>query len=86
MRFCPWINIVCWRKGPTFRGKQKTMITEVVICVAKHYVECDSAIKFPEILPYIGTPTKNEIDDVKIAVTCAAARSIVKAGHGLLKS
>ena len=50
------------------------MIAEVVIGVAIHDVECHSAINFTEILP----PTKDEINDVKIAVTCAAASSIVK--------
>ena len=54
------------------------MITEVVICVAKHDVKCHSTIELTEILPYIGTPTKNEINDVKIAVTCAATGSIIK--------
>ena len=54
------------------------MIAEVAIGVAIHDVECHSAIKLTEILPYIGTPTKDEINDVKIAVTCAAASSIVK--------
>ena len=50
------------------------MIAEVVIVVAIHDVECHSAIKLTEILP----PMKDEINDVKIAVTCAAASSIVK--------
>ena len=54
------------------------MITEVVIGVTKHDVEGNSAIELTEILPYIGTPTKNEINDVKIAVTCAAASTIIK--------
>ena len=54
------------------------MITEVVICVAEHDVECHSAIEFAEIQPYIGTSTKDEINDVKIAVTCAASSSIIK--------
>ena len=54
------------------------MITEMVIGVAKHNVECHSAIEFAEILTHIGTPTKNEINDVKIAVSCAAASSIIK--------
>jgi len=50
------------------------VIAEVVIVVAIHDVECHSAIKLTEILP----PMKDEINDVKIAVTCAAASSIVK--------
>ena len=50
------------------------MIAEVAIGVAIHDVECHSAIKLTEILP----PMKDEINDVKIAVTCAAASSIVK--------
>ena len=50
------------------------MIAEVVIVVAIHDVECHSAIKLTEILP----PMKDEINDVKIAVTCAAASYIVK--------
>ena len=54
------------------------MITEVVVGVAKHDVICHSAIEFAEILAHIGTPTKNEINDIKIAVTCAAASSIIK--------
>jgi len=54
------------------------MITEVVIGIAKHDVEGHSAIEFAEILPYICTPTKDEINDIKIAVTCAAAGSIIK--------
>ena len=54
------------------------MITEVVIGVAKHNVEGHSAIKLAEIFPHICTPTKDEINDVKIAVTCAAASTIIK--------
>ncbi len=54
------------------------MIAEVVVSVAKHDVKCHSAIKFSEILAHIGTPTKNEINDVKIAVTCAAASTVIK--------
>ena len=54
------------------------MIAEVVVGVAKHDVECHSAIKFSEILAHIGTPTKDEINNVKIAVACAAASSIIK--------
>ena len=54
------------------------MIAEVVVGVAIYDVKCHSTIKLTEILPYIGTPTKDEINDVKIAVTCAAASSIVK--------
>ena len=50
------------------------MIEEVAIGVAIHDVECHSAIKLTEILP----PMKDEINDVKIAVTCAAASYIVK--------
>ena len=46
------------------------MIAEVAIGVAIHDVECHSAIKLTEILP----PMKDEINDVKIAVTCAAAQ------------
>ena len=52
------------------------MIAEVVVGIAKHDVECHSAIKFSEILAHIGTPTKDEINNVKIAVACAAANSI----------
>jgi hypothetical protein len=50
------------------------VIAEVVIVVAIHDVECHSSIKLTEILP----PMKDEINDVKIAVTCAAASYIVK--------
>ncbi len=55
------------------------MIAAVVIGVTKHDVKCHSAIEFSKILAHIGTPTKDKINDVKIAVTCAAASSIVKA-------
>ena len=54
------------------------MIAEVVICIAKHNVEGCSAIEFTEVLPYIGTPTKDEINDVKITVTSATASVIIK--------
>ena len=46
------------------------MIAEVAIGVTIHDVECHSAIKLTEILP----PMKDEINDVKIAVICAAAQ------------
>ena len=57
------------------------MITEVVIGVAKQDVKCHSVIEFTEIFPYNSTPTKDEIIDVKIAVTCAAAGLTISAGE-----
>ena len=58
------------------------MIAEVVVCVAKHDVECHSAIKFSEILAHIGTPTKDEINNVKIVIAIPAE---VKHWHGAAK-
>ena len=50
----------------------------MVIGIAEHDVECHSAIELTEILTRIGTPTKDEINDVKIAVPCAAASTVIK--------
>ena len=35
------------------------MVTEVVVGIAKHYVECHSAIEFPKVLTDIHTSLKD---------------------------
>ena len=60
MRLCAWVDVIGGRERPPFRGKQETVIAEVVVGVAEHNVEGHSAIEFPEILPNVGTAPEDE--------------------------
>lgn len=52
------------------------MITEMIISIPKHDIESYPAIEFPEILFYINAASEDKVNNVQVAITCAASSSI----------
>ena len=63
------INVIGRSKCPSPRGKQKTMVSEVVITIANADIEGDPTIQFSKITFYIRTMTYDKINNIQVTIT-----------------
>ena len=62
-----------------FRSQKKTMIAKMIIRITDADIKCNSAIQFLQIILYVGTVLKYEINNIQIAMAGIGIVTIIQA-------